>query len=398
MKPIVIRRRCPKRKVNDALIQYARNETSQSGEDGILEEIFRQIEEFDGKQPAEQRDRWCAEFGCWDGRHLCNTHNLIKQHGFKGILIEADTEKYKQLVHTYKHEIEAGNVLTVNEMVAFNDRSHCSLHALYPNAYNVTKTPPKSPTTVVHEAMIDNLRDFDEIIDSLNVCMANNRFDLIVIDIDGADYHVFDSMVKHRAKVVMIEFNPTIPNNIVFIQPRDINIQQGNSLRALIELAQSKDYELVCTTTYNAIFVDRYYFEHAFKHKMPSPDNSIDKMHDVPMETQLFQLYDGTLKIEGCKKLVWHKVKIDESKIQVLPPDKRSFPFPPVIRQPHREHTEMIKQTKPHSSKNKHRHKLKRVYRTASSTLFLLKAMTFVGVGFVLGRIYQKQVWRNNEQ
>ena len=56
------------------------------------------------------------------------------------------------------------------------------------------------------------IRDFDEIIDSLDISVRENVFDLIVIDIDGNDYHVFDSMMKYRAKCMMVEFNPTIPN------------------------------------------------------------------------------------------------------------------------------------------------------------------------------------------
>merc|ERR1719461_1905968 len=127
----------------------------------------------------------------------------------------------------------------------------------------------------------------------------------------------------------MIEFNPSIPSNIVYVQPRDMSIQRGSSLLAIVELAKHKNYELVSTTTYNAIFVQRFYFENVIKHRMPSPDNSIYKMHDTPMQTQIFQLYDGTIKIAGCKKLIWHKIKIDEEKMQMIPKNKRLFPFAP---------------------------------------------------------------------
>ena len=75
MAEILIRRPPPKCKQNDFLIKYCKNVTSQSGEDGILEEIFKLIDEFDGDKNKD-RIRWCAEFGCWDGKHLCNTNNL----------------------------------------------------------------------------------------------------------------------------------------------------------------------------------------------------------------------------------------------------------------------------------------------------------------------------------
>ncbi len=44
------------------------------------------------------------------------------------------------------------------------------------------------------------------------------------------------------------------------------------------------------------------------------------------MKTKLFQLYDGTLKISGNNKLIWHKLPIDEDKLQVLPKRKRVYP------------------------------------------------------------------------
>ena len=49
--------------------------TSQGGEDGILEEIFRRIP-VSANQTAKRR--WCVEFGAWDGVHLSNTRQLLK--------------------------------------------------------------------------------------------------------------------------------------------------------------------------------------------------------------------------------------------------------------------------------------------------------------------------------
>ena len=43
----------------------------------------------------------------------------------------------------------------------------------------------------------------------------------------------------------MVEFNPTIPADVEFVQPRDIKINQGSSLLSLTKLGQEKGYELV---------------------------------------------------------------------------------------------------------------------------------------------------------
>ena len=49
------------------------------------------------------------------------------------------------------------------------------------------------------------------------------------------------------------------------------------------------------------------------------------------MGTSLYQLYDGTLKLWGCKRMLWHRMPMDEEKLQMLPPDSRSFPFAPTV-------------------------------------------------------------------
>ena len=75
------------------LLRHARNVTSISGEDGILEKIFEVI------SPA---NRWCVEFGAWDGKTYSNTYHLIQDREWSGVLIEADGKKYADLLATYQ--------------------------------------------------------------------------------------------------------------------------------------------------------------------------------------------------------------------------------------------------------------------------------------------------------
>jgi hypothetical protein len=49
------------------LLKYGTNVTSQSGEDGILREVFARI---------GLKSRWCVEFGAWDGKKFSNTFDL----------------------------------------------------------------------------------------------------------------------------------------------------------------------------------------------------------------------------------------------------------------------------------------------------------------------------------
>jgi hypothetical protein len=169
-------------------------------------------------------------------------------------------------------------------------------------------------------------------------------FDFATIDVDGTDYWLMaDLLSAYRPKCLCVEFNPSMPNDLIYIQPRNDAVRQGSSLAALVELASSHHYILVETTMYNAFFVPDDLFASHLKSHVPqvignggevSPDTSIEALHEVTMGTALYQLYDGTLKLHGCKKLLWHRRPINEADIQVLAGKDRSFPFKPGVQQP----------------------------------------------------------------
>ena len=104
-------------------------------------------------------------------------------------------------------------------------------------------------------------------------------------------------------------------------------MRHGCSLAALVELAERNDYALIETTLYNAFFVPKDIFQSYFAEHIP--DNSIEALHETTMGTDIFQLYDGTLKLWGCKKLLWHRIAMDETRMQMLSSSQRTFPFAP---------------------------------------------------------------------
>ena len=67
-----IRRRhnCRSLRSRSGLIKYAHNNTSQNGEDGIIDRLF------DVLLPPSPR-RYCVDVGAWDGMHLVSSHNAI---------------------------------------------------------------------------------------------------------------------------------------------------------------------------------------------------------------------------------------------------------------------------------------------------------------------------------
>jgi hypothetical protein len=90
---------------------------------------------------------------------------------------------------------------------------------------------------------------------------APAEFDLLSLDIDGIDYWVWHA-IRHRPRVVVIEFNGTIPESESRTIPYDPGFQwdgsdyYGASLAALAGLGQSKGYTLVHQLhSLNAFFV-----------------------------------------------------------------------------------------------------------------------------------------------
>jgi hypothetical protein len=251
--------------MNKNLNSYQNNIYSQFGEDGIIQRIF-EILPTTGEQ-------WCVEFGAWDGIHLSNTHHLIKDKHWKGILIEGKKSRFKQLAKNFKNN---SNVQLLNKFVSFEGE-----HSL---------------DKILHQTSIPK------------------DFDLLSIDIDGNDYHVWDSLLDYRPKVVVIEFNPSIPSDIYFVQERKQSVNHGNSLLSMVTLAKSKGYELIATTKCNAFFVVEAYYP-----LFDIEDNSINSLWKGFKVPRVFQLYDGTIVLSDEFKLFWSGTKVKKNKLQVLP-------------------------------------------------------------------------------
>jgi len=150
------------------------------------------------------------------------------------------------------------------------------------------------------------------------------EFDLLVIDIDGNDYHIWQSLEKYHPRVVIIEFNSTIPLNLEIVQPKEKIHDCGASLLAVYNLGKQKGYQLVCISGDNAIFVEEKNF--ALFNIDNNHPSELWKEFESKSITQLYQKYDGTLVITGNDRLNWHGIKIKQSAIQVLPKFLRFFP------------------------------------------------------------------------
>jgi len=263
--------------MRDLLSASARDVTSQFGEDGIIEEILRRI-----AGGEEKTGGWCVEFGAWDGKFLSNTYNLIKRRDFNAVLIEGDPERVDELHRNMPEE----RVKKVQRWVEWGGAN-----------------------------------SLDSILSESNIPVD---FDFLSIDIDGCDYHIFDNLKKYRPKVVCVEYNPTIPNDVVFIQERDFSVKQGCSPLALVRLAETKGYSLVACTEPNLFFVENGYVDAVVGINRPTLDDLRD---DEELKAYLFVGYDGTLLSNKNKILMrWHKFSISIKDIQYLPQFLRRYP------------------------------------------------------------------------
>src|SRR2546425_7000201 len=89
------------------LLDFKSDVYSQTGEDGIIAKILDTL-------PAH--DKWCVEFGAWDGKYMSVSCNLINSRDYCGVLIEGDQRKYQELVKNC-----SGNprVRSLNKYVGF---------------------------------------------------------------------------------------------------------------------------------------------------------------------------------------------------------------------------------------------------------------------------------------
>ena len=136
------------------LDRYAYNVNSQHGEDGILKAIFDKI---------GTTSEYAVEFGGWDGIYVSNIRELIVRRGFAGLFIEGDRERAEKLRSNYA---DYPRVACVEAFVGFR-------------------------TNTLDSILHDN--------------HAPEQIDVLSIDIDGYDYHVWDALQDYRPRIVIIE-------------------------------------------------------------------------------------------------------------------------------------------------------------------------------------------------
>lgn len=184
------------------LIDFRKTYYSQYGEEGIIEKILEELEINDG---------FFVEFGASDG-FVYSATKFLADRGWRGIMIEPEINQFKVLKERYR---ENRKIKTLPYMIQISGEN-CLDNVL--NRYKSPKEP-----------------------------------DFISIDVDGNDYHIWESLELFYPKIVQIESNFSIPFNVEFVQKE--NKHFGSSALAFYLLGLKKGYKMVAYNLINCIFV-----------------------------------------------------------------------------------------------------------------------------------------------
>ena len=233
------------------LLDFKYNINSQCGEDGVIQKIFEII---------GTTTKRCIEFGAWDGIYLSNTANLYMNYGWHATLIEISPIKYEALVKNV--EPKCPSCVLLNRGVGLGDES------------------------------------LDQLLKQQN--MVDWKFDLLSIDIDGNDYYIFESLQIVRPRVVLVEYNPTLPAHLDILYPYDPENHMGCSVAALVRVGASKGYRLAALTEVNAVFVVEEEF-----HKLAAFETSLEKIKVDYAVSYLVTDYLGRYAVVSKKDFVF---------------------------------------------------------------------------------------------
>ncbi len=201
---------------------------SQNGEDGIIEYIFSKI---------GTTNKFSVEFGVGDGFES-NTVNLLEKEGWKGLMMDYGSDQNIQLSNVVK-KVWSNRKLGLRN----NVKKDISFFKKIINRKNRSQ---------YFQLDIKNERVTSENIQQLfKKYNVPQSFDLLSIDIDYNDYWVWKSIVDYIPRVVIIEYNSSIPNTESKVVPYnseavwDGTNYFGASILALKNLGIVKGYTLV---------------------------------------------------------------------------------------------------------------------------------------------------------
>jgi hypothetical protein len=191
---------------------YERQTYSQSGEDGVIEEIFKRI---------GTTNKQFVEFGVSQG--LENNTAYLLLSGWKGVWLEGSAKFFASIQKTFAPLIASGHLTAKNAFITAEN-----IEGLFAE----TKVPTEP--------------------------------DLLSIDIDGNDYWIWKAIINYRPRVIVIEYNAHLGPTQPLVMPYDPKwvwdrgMHFNSSIKAYEQLGKEKGYSLVyCNIVGNNAFFVR---------------------------------------------------------------------------------------------------------------------------------------------
>lgn len=208
--------------------KYEKKIYSQNGEDGIIEFIFSQI---------GTTNKFSVEFGVGNGFE-CNTIHLLEKKGWKGLMMDYGADQnihWKEVMKKAWYNRKLGLVGSLKKDIAFSKKilSRTKRSKQFQIDIKIEKVTTENIQNLFHKYNVPK------------------NFDLLSIDIDFNDYWVWKSITDYFPRVVIIEYNSSIPPTESKVVPYDPEAKWdgtnyfGASLLALKNLGISKGYTLV---------------------------------------------------------------------------------------------------------------------------------------------------------
>lgn len=149
------------------------------------------------------------EFGAWDGVHLSNC-KLLADHNWSGFFIEGNSLRFEDCKKNYKDN---------NKIKVLNK-------------------------------FIDEKYTLNDLIKENNI----DKIDVLSIDIDGKDLTELKRLTLVKPKVIIIEYNATIPFDV---ECEDNIGGNGSSYLSINNHLSKNNYELINFTVCNLIFIEK---------------------------------------------------------------------------------------------------------------------------------------------
>jgi len=157
------------------------------------------------------------EFGAWDGVHFSNCKLLI-DNNWSGIFVEGNKLRYKECEKNYLNNYK---IKVVNKFINEN-------------------------------YTLDDLVNDNEI----------KKIDVLSIDIDGKDLTELKRLKLLKPKVIIIEYNSSIPLDV---ECEDTLGGNGSSYLSIKNFLIQKNYQLIHFTYCNLIFIDKEFNQSEYK-------------------------------------------------------------------------------------------------------------------------------------